>query len=164
MKGDDISLRLVDLAVAALRLVSTLEDSPTGKHIARQLIRSSTSGGANYEEARSAESHADFIHKVGIAAKEVRETVYWLRLTHRAGLSKDVDVQRLLGEGMELVAILTASVRTARARLHRQDHPVPAIRSLIPVPVTRSGPAAPTPATARQPEPPPGVGLGAPTP
>ena len=53
MKGNDIAHRLLDLAVACLRLAATLEDTAVGKHIARQLIRSSTSGGANYEEARS---------------------------------------------------------------------------------------------------------------
>ena len=83
MKGDDIAERLLELSVQVVRLVARLPKSPEGKHVARQLLRSGTSGGANYEEARAAESRADFAHKVLVAAKEVRESAYWLRLTQR---------------------------------------------------------------------------------
>lgn len=117
MKGDDIANRLLDLAVACLRLAAELEDNAVGKHIARQLIRCSTSGGANYEEARSAESSADFVHKVAIAGKEVGETTYWLLLARRAGLSTDEAVARWIEEGRQLVRILSASARTAKGRL-----------------------------------------------
>lgn len=117
MKGDDIASRLLDLAIASLRLATELESSAIGKHIARQLIRSSTGGGANYEEARSAESPADFAHKVAIAAKEVSETVYWLKVVDRAQLSAAQDRVHWMEEGRQLVAILTASARTAKARL-----------------------------------------------
>ena len=92
MKGDDIADRLLDLAVGCLRLAAELENGPVGRHIARQLIRSSTSGGANYGEARSGESSADFTHKVAVAGKEVGETVYWLKITQRAGLAVTTDV------------------------------------------------------------------------
>jgi four helix bundle protein len=54
------------------------------KHIARQLLRAATGGGANYTEARGAESRADFIHKLGIANQDVREALYWLQLTQEA--------------------------------------------------------------------------------
>ncbi len=80
MIGDDIADRLLRFAARVLQLVGTLPGSPVGRHVARQLIRSGTAGGANYEEARGAESRADFAHKVLIAAKEVRESVYWVRL------------------------------------------------------------------------------------
>lgn len=73
-------------------------------------------GGANYEEARGAESRADFIHKVGIANKELREALYWLRLTEEAALVTDSDLAALIREADELVAILTASIRTAKQR------------------------------------------------
>lgn len=118
MKGDDIASRLLDLAVASLRLATELEKSAVGRHIARQLTRSSTSGGANYEEARSAESPADFAHKVAIAAKEVSETVYWLKVVDRASLSTVQDLVHWMTEGRQLVAILTASARTAKARVN----------------------------------------------
>ena len=87
-----------------------------GKHIARQLIRCSTSGGANYEEARSAESAADFVHKVAVAGKEVGETTYWLMLTGRAGLSTNQELAPWIDEGRQLVRILSACARTAKGR------------------------------------------------
>lgn len=117
MKGDDIASRLLDLAIASVQLAARIESTPLGKHIARQLIRCSTSTGANYEEARSAESPADFAHKVGIAAKEVGETAWWLKITDRAHLAPWMDTARWVKEARELVAILTASARTARKRI-----------------------------------------------
>jgi four helix bundle protein len=116
MKGDDIANRLLDLAVASLRLAVELDNSAVGKHIARQLIRCATSGGANYEEGRSAESSADFVHKVAIAAKEVGETVYWLKIASRAGFSPTDDLIGWTEEGRQLVRILAACVRTAKGR------------------------------------------------
>jgi len=79
-KGEDIALRLRRFAVRALRVVNELPATPAGKHVARQLIRSATGGGANYEEARGGESRADFVHKVSVARKEMREALYWLLL------------------------------------------------------------------------------------
>lgn len=84
------------------------------RHIGLQLVRSATSAGANYEEARHAESRADFVHKVGVAAKELSEAVYWLRLLEKLRILRDG--QQLLREADELTAILVASARTARAR------------------------------------------------
>jgi four helix bundle protein len=116
MKGDDIASRLLNLAVACLRLAADLDSNAVGRHVARQLIRCSTSGGANYEEARSAESSADFVHKVAIAGKEVGETVYWLMIASRAGLGSTDDLARWTDEGRQLVRILAASVRTAKGK------------------------------------------------
>ena len=93
-----------------------LPKSLEAKHVAKQLTRSGTAGGAHYEEARGAESRADFAHKVLLAAKEVGESVYWLRLTKRARFSKRPTLPLAIGEGRELVAILKASARTARKR------------------------------------------------
>jgi len=121
MLGDDLADRLLAFAARALHVVSTLPSSPMGKHLARQLTSSATSGGANYEEARCAESRADFAHKVLIAAKEVGESVYWVRLIHRSRLSCSPDLVALVGEGRELVAILEASAKTARARARAVD-------------------------------------------
>lgn len=78
-----------------------------------QLLRSGTSAGANYEEARGAESRADFVHKLRIATKELRESIFWLRLVHRAELVHE-DLTPLASEIEQLCAILTASARTAR--------------------------------------------------
>src|SRR6476646_5407774 len=114
MKGENIATRLLLFAAGVVRLCRRLPDETASKHIARQLVRAATGGGANYEEARGAESRADFIHKLGIANKELREALYWLRLTDAAALVADSDLATLIREANELVAILTASIRTAK--------------------------------------------------
>ncbi len=116
MKGDDIAERLLDFAVAVVHLAADLPEHYAGRHVERQLVRSGTGGGSNYEEARSAESRADFVHKLSVATKELRESHYWLRLIERAQLGKAQDVRPLVAEAGELVAILTASIRTAKGK------------------------------------------------
>ena len=116
MKGADIAERLLDFSAQILALIAGLPPTAVGKHVGRQLLRAGTSGGANYEEARCAESRADFAHKVLVAAKELRESVYWLRLIERARLSRQAHLTALVTEGSELLAILKASARTARER------------------------------------------------
>jgi four helix bundle protein len=112
--GSDIAGRLLNLGVAAVRLATRLPRDTAGRHVVSQLVRCATSGGANYEEARAAESRADFIiHKARVAAKEVRETVYWLLLIERLGWAR-TQLGALPLEADELAAILTASARTAR--------------------------------------------------
>ena len=82
-----------------LGVVGDLPQTYVGKHVARQLTRSSTAGGANYEEARCAESRADFAHKCNVAGKEVRESVYWLRVIGESGLSRNPRLGFLLRRG-----------------------------------------------------------------
>jgi four helix bundle protein len=113
-KGENIAERLLLLAIAVAKLCKTLPHDRVGSHVSFQTLRASTGSGANYEEARAAESRADFIHKVALAAKEMRETIYWLRFIAGAELS-ELDVQPMVKEARELVAILVASGRTARA-------------------------------------------------
>ncbi|HTV23154.1 MAG TPA: four helix bundle protein [Polyangiaceae bacterium] len=114
MKGEDLAGRLLEFAVRVIRLVRTLRSDAIARHVARQLLRAATAGGANYEEARSAESRADFAHKVAIAAKEVSESRYWLRLIAHAELAPKSSLDPLTTEASELVAILTASAKTAK--------------------------------------------------
>ncbi|HEU0029088.1 MAG TPA: four helix bundle protein [Kofleriaceae bacterium] len=113
MKGENISIRLRKFAADTVRLCRALPNDVAAKHIARQLLRSATAGGANYEEARGAESRADFVHKISIANKEVRESLYWLRLAKDAELVTS-EVETLTREADELIAILTSSIRTAK--------------------------------------------------
>ncbi len=82
--------------------------------ISRQLLKSGTSIGANVEEATAAESRADFAHKMSIASKEARETLYWLRLLSASGLLDDVDLTGVLEDCEELVRLLTSIVKTAQ--------------------------------------------------
>ncbi len=118
-KGHDIAERIVELTVAVVRLVPALPGDPAARNAAVQLGRSISSPGANYAEARASQSRADFIHRVSIAAKEMRETSYWLSLVHRVGWL-DKDLAPLVREAEELTAILAASARTARARQSRR--------------------------------------------
>lgn len=114
MKGDNIAARLLDFGAAVVRLLPSLPDNRTGRHVGDQLLRAATSGGSNYEEARSAQSRRDFVHKVSLSAKEVRESHYWLGLIQRSDLAPKADVTPLLEEANELVAILSSSAKTAR--------------------------------------------------
>lgn len=121
MKGDDISERLIAFAVCVLRVVDSLPKSVVGRHVGLQLARSATSAGANYEEGRGAESLADFVHKVGIAWKESRESLFWLKVIHRSKLVKPQRLEHLLKECDELCAILAASLATSRKRLRQKS-------------------------------------------
>jgi four helix bundle protein len=116
MRGDDIADRFLDFAVRVLRLGSALPKTLVGKHVGGQLIRCGTSAGANYEEARGAESLSDFVHKLGMSWKETRESCYWLRLIQRAQLVKPALIESLAQESGELSAILSRSLVTARKR------------------------------------------------
>jgi four helix bundle protein len=111
-KGADIAQRLLSFGAAALRLSTRLPRDAAGRHVSIQLVRSATSAGANYAEARAAESRLDFVHKVSLALKEMREASYWVCLAGEAGWIKDIRALRI--EAGELAAILAASARTAR--------------------------------------------------
>jgi four helix bundle protein len=106
--------RLIDFAVRIIPLANRLSTTFAGKHIAGQILRSGTSAAPNYGEARSAESRADFIHKLRIAVKELNETSIWLRIITRGALLKPRLLTGLAAECEELKRILGASLRTAR--------------------------------------------------
>ena len=116
MKGDDIAQRLLGFAVQVLHVLCKLPKTPEAQHIVRQLSRCATAPGAHCEEARGAESRPDFIHKLKIADKEMRESRYWLRVIQHAELAPELDLQVLIDEASQLVAILTASAKTAAQR------------------------------------------------
>src|SRR5690349_24375037 len=79
-RSDELEERLIDFAVRIVRLSSGLPKTAAGKHIAGQILRSGTSPAPNYGEARGAESHNDFVHKLRIVLKELNETSIWLRV------------------------------------------------------------------------------------
>lgn len=86
--------------------------------LGKQYLRSATSIGAHVEEAQSGESRADFIHKYGIAQKEARESLYWLRLLAESGLVRSDRLTSIIRETEELIAIITAIiVRTKRGAI-----------------------------------------------
>ena len=94
----DIEDRLVDFAVRVINVVEALPATKAGNHIAGQLVRAGTSPAANYGEAQSAESRKDFIHKMKIALKELRETLIWLRITERKELCDPKKLKHIIGE------------------------------------------------------------------
>ena len=105
-KGDDIAALLVTFAAGVIDLASDGPRDAAGRHIATQLIRSGTASGANYEEARGAESVRDFVHKLRIADKEMREARYWLELVAVSWSGQSVVARGLSREANELVGIL----------------------------------------------------------
>jgi len=111
----DLQDRFIDFAVRIIRLSEAIPESKAGKHICLQILRSGTSPAANYGEAQSAESKADFIHKLKISLKELRETGIWLKIIIQAELIKQPkQLSALLKETDELISILFKSVDTAR--------------------------------------------------
>lgn len=95
-KGDGLADRLLEFAVQIIKLVKSLPNTIIGRHIEGQLLRAGTSLGSNYEEARGAESRADFIHKLGIVLKELKETRFWLKIILRSEILKPYDVMPML--------------------------------------------------------------------
>ena len=114
--GDDLAERLLNFAVRIINLAALLPKTPAGKHIGGQLLRAGTSPGSNYEESRGAESRADFIHKLGIVLKELKESRYWLRLICRARIIDPKRLEDLLNENQELIAIIAKSIVTAKSK------------------------------------------------
>jgi four helix bundle protein len=110
----DLEERLIDFAVRVIRTAQSLPKTKTGNHISGQLIRSGTSPASNYGEAQSAESRADFIHKMRVALKELRETRVWLLIIIKAKLIKPVaKLDSLLDENNQLISIFVTSITTA---------------------------------------------------
>ena len=110
----DLEERLIKFAVAILEVVDLLPNTRAGNHIAGQLVKSGTSPAPNYGEAQGAESRKDFIHKMRISLKELRETFVWLRIIQLRSMTKAKEkLERLLRECEELISIFVASVKTA---------------------------------------------------
>jgi len=116
----DLQDRLIDYAVRIIRLSESLPETRAGKHVASQILRSGTSPGPNHGEAQSAESRADFIHKLKISLKELRETGTWLKIIAKAQMIESVSLlDPLLKETDELIAILFTSIETAQKNKQR---------------------------------------------
>jgi four helix bundle protein len=113
-KDELLADRLLAFAVSVIKIVNDLPQNRVGKHVSYQLLKSGTSPGANYEEARGAESTKDFIHKLRVALKELKESRFWLKLIRAVPLIDEIPVVPLIQECEELIAILAKSIITAR--------------------------------------------------
>lgn len=119
--SDDMSNRFMVFVVNIIKLEKQLCKTYSGRHIYSQLFRAGTSTGANYEEARAGESRADFIHKMQIVLKELREAQFWIKLISAAKLitSEDEVMKFLLNESTELANITAKSVVTAKSKTEK---------------------------------------------
>jgi len=115
-KGKEYNLqdRMIGYAVQIIHFSEELPETRTGRHISSQILRSGTSPASNYGEAQSAESRADFVHKLKVALKELRETYIWLKIIEKRKMINPASrLIPLLNETDELIAILFVSVETA---------------------------------------------------
>ena len=119
MDRNELEGRTREFALRIVRFVGGLPKNRVADVLGHQLLRSGTSIGANYREANRAESRNDFIHKIAVVEKEASETQYWLELLQAADLGDAEERRWLLSESAELLAIFTASGKTAKARRTR---------------------------------------------
>jgi len=114
MKSTDLEKRLTQFAVDVILLCKKIDNSFASQHLSKQLIRSSTSSALNYGEARGGESAKDFLHKMRICLKELRESLINMKIMKGANLvSNDKLLYTLIKENNELISIFVASVKTA---------------------------------------------------
>ena len=111
----DLEQRTKRFALAVIRLCADLRRDRAADVIARQLLRSATSIGANYREANRGVSRADFANKIGTVQKEAAESQYWIELLLESGISSGADATTLHQEASELLAIFTSIGKRLRA-------------------------------------------------
>lgn len=117
MEPNQLEERLIKFAVDIILLCKTMDKSFAFEHLTKQLIRSSTSVALNYGEARSGESTKDFLHKMKISLKELRESYVNMKIQKGASLIRDViELDRLLDENNQLISIFVSSIKTASAK------------------------------------------------
>jgi four helix bundle protein len=121
MEKFDLEDRLIAFAVLIIKIVESMPNTKAGIHLAGQLVKSGTSPALNYGEAQSAESRKDFIHKMKISLKELRESFICLKIISIAKLHKSDDlINEVLTENDELISIFVKSVETARKNLKNE--------------------------------------------
>lgn len=114
----DLHERLIRFSILILEIVDDLPKSYAGVHFAKQLVRCGTAPAFHHAEAQSAESRRDFIHKMKIAVKELRETYVNLKIIKRKPLISDKAVEEVIVECNELISIFVKSIQTAKKNLN----------------------------------------------
>ena len=113
----DLEDRLIDFATQCIKLFNGMKKSYALDHLMKQLIRSATGAALNYGEVQGAESGRDFVHKIGIVLKELKESRVNLKIQLSAGLTNNIEnAKSILAESEELVAIFAKSMRTAKTK------------------------------------------------
>jgi four helix bundle protein len=120
-KNFDLEDRLIAFSVLIIKIVESMPNTKAGIHLANQLVRSGTSPALNYGEAQSAESRKDFIHKMKISLKELRETFICLKIISSTKLySSEIIIKKAFIENNELISIFVKSIMTARNNLNKE--------------------------------------------
>jgi four helix bundle protein len=121
-KKYDLEERLISFSVLIIKIVESMPNTKAGLHLGGQLVKSGTSPALNYGEAQSAESRKDFIHKMKISLKELRESFVCLKVILKSGLLKSQDIlDDALKENNELISIFVKSIETARKNLNTKE-------------------------------------------
>ena len=118
MNTNDLEDRIINFAVLIINSIEDVKNNYAGNYYGNQLIRSSGSPALNYGEARSAESHKDFVHKMGICLKELRESHNCLKIIKRANLYKgsSESMDKVLDENNQLISIFVSSIKTSKSK------------------------------------------------
>jgi len=120
MNKFELEERLINFAVLIIEIANELPNTKAGNHLSGQLVRSGTSSALNYGEAQSGESRKDFIHKIKVVLKELRETLVCLKIIHRTQLFKsEKKMHEGLKENDELISIFVKSVETAQRNMEK---------------------------------------------
>ena len=120
MTSDELLERLIDFAARVGKVVDALPDTRMGRHVAGQFVRSGTSPAPNYDEGCAAESRADFIHKLSICLKELRESRTWIRLIIKTDMLPEHRMGELLDECNQLCNIIGQSIVTAKENKNKR--------------------------------------------
>jgi len=120
MNKSELENRLIDFSVLIIEIVNETPNTRAGNHLSGQLVRSGTSVSLNYGEAQSGESRRDFVHKIKIVLKELRETYICLKIINRTKLyESEIKIQKALKENDELISIFVKSVETAQKNMDK---------------------------------------------
>ena len=114
MKKEEFLKRTMNFGLRVIRLVNSLPKQQVAQVLGNQLLRAGTSVGANYRAAVRGKSRADFIAKMGIVEEECDEALYWMEMLIESGIVKPDLLKDLKDEGNQILAIVVASIRTAR--------------------------------------------------
>ena len=120
MNAEELKTRTKKFGIDVIRLVEDLPASKTGNVIGNQLLRAGTSVGANYRAACRGRSTRDFVSKIGIVIEEADESLYWMEVLLELGIVPKELLLPLMKEANELIAIFTASSKTARSNISRK--------------------------------------------
>ena len=120
-KAFDLEDRLVEFAARCIHVSDALSSSKSGQHLAGQLCRSGSSPALNYGEAQGAESRKDFVHKMSICLKELRESLICLKIIIKAKLVDPGKLEPLASEADELISIFVTSIKTAKKNIKTEE-------------------------------------------